>query len=154
MTIIGIAGCTALLVTGLGLRDSLNDVIPNQYEKTYLAEINDKYNRLHEDNKQKIRFKHPNGEISTITSESPTIGASSIEPLSLINPVTIDLAYSAFVSTNTLLSAIIVTIEAASLPYPAMFVHTLLRSSVHSSNAPFSSLFEGSMQKTSYIRTC
>ena len=31
MTVIGIAGCTALLLTGLGLRDSINDIIDIQY---------------------------------------------------------------------------------------------------------------------------
>lgn len=33
MVIIGIAGCTALFLTGLGLRDSLNKVTVNQYEE-------------------------------------------------------------------------------------------------------------------------
>ena len=31
MTIIGIAGCTALLLTGLGLSDAINDIIDNQF---------------------------------------------------------------------------------------------------------------------------
>ena len=31
MTVIGIAGCTALLLTGLGLRDAINDIIDIQY---------------------------------------------------------------------------------------------------------------------------
>lgn len=31
MTIIGIAGCTALLLTGLGLADAINDIIDNQF---------------------------------------------------------------------------------------------------------------------------
>ncbi|MEG1494022.1 MAG: FtsX-like permease family protein [Gordonibacter sp.] len=31
MTVIGIAGCTALLLTGLGLQDSINDIIDKQY---------------------------------------------------------------------------------------------------------------------------
>ena len=31
MTLIGIAGCTALLLTGLGLQDSINDIIDKQY---------------------------------------------------------------------------------------------------------------------------
>ena len=32
MTVIGIAGCTALLLTGLGLHDAIWDIIDNQYE--------------------------------------------------------------------------------------------------------------------------
>ncbi len=35
MTIIGIAGCTALLLTGLGLSDSINDIIGKQYGELY-----------------------------------------------------------------------------------------------------------------------
>ncbi|MFR5829249.1 MAG: ABC transporter permease, partial [Adlercreutzia equolifaciens] len=31
MTVIGIAGCTALLLTGLGLQNSINDIIDVQY---------------------------------------------------------------------------------------------------------------------------
>lgn len=31
MTIVGIAGCTALLVTGLGVRDAISDIITNQF---------------------------------------------------------------------------------------------------------------------------
>ena len=31
MAIIGIAGCTALLLTGLGLRDGINDIIEKQF---------------------------------------------------------------------------------------------------------------------------
>lgn len=34
MTLIGIAGCTALLLTGLGLQDSINDIIDKQYGAT------------------------------------------------------------------------------------------------------------------------
>ncbi len=33
MTIIGIFGCTSLLITGFGLRDSLNGIVDNQYQK-------------------------------------------------------------------------------------------------------------------------
>ena len=33
MTVIGIAGCTALLLTGLGLSDAINDIIDNQFGK-------------------------------------------------------------------------------------------------------------------------
>ncbi len=46
MTVIGIAGCTALLVTGFGLRDSISDIVRLQFDEIY------KYNltiRLSED---------------------------------------------------------------------------------------------------------
>ena len=35
MTIIGIMGCTALIVTGFGIRDSLRAIMPDQYEKVF-----------------------------------------------------------------------------------------------------------------------
>lgn len=36
MTVIGIAGCTGLLLTGLGLQNSINDIIDKQYGQTVL----------------------------------------------------------------------------------------------------------------------
>lgn len=35
MTVIGIAGCTALLVTGFGLRDSISDIISKQFDELF-----------------------------------------------------------------------------------------------------------------------
>ncbi|MGN0983536.1 MAG: FtsX-like permease family protein, partial [Gemmiger sp.] len=35
MTVIGVAGCTALLVTGFGISDSLDSIITNQYDRVY-----------------------------------------------------------------------------------------------------------------------
>ncbi|MCD8199674.1 MAG: FtsX-like permease family protein, partial [Coriobacteriaceae bacterium] len=42
MTLIGIAGCAALLLTGLGLSDSINDIVDKQYDElmNYNAVIN------------------------------------------------------------------------------------------------------------------
>lgn len=36
MTLVGIAGCTALLVTGFGIRDSISDIVEIQYEQLQL----------------------------------------------------------------------------------------------------------------------
>ena len=35
MTIIGILGCTSLIVTGFGIKDSISVIIPNQFEKVF-----------------------------------------------------------------------------------------------------------------------
>ena len=35
MTVVGVAGCTALLLTGFGLRDSVSDIIENQYNNIW-----------------------------------------------------------------------------------------------------------------------
>ena len=42
MTIIGIFGCTSLIVTGFGIKDSIQAILPNQFEKvfTYDLQIN------------------------------------------------------------------------------------------------------------------
>ena len=41
MTVVGIGGCTALIVTGFGLRDSIFSIMPKQYDElyTYTAQI-------------------------------------------------------------------------------------------------------------------
>lgn len=58
MTIIGIFGCTSLILTGFGLRDSIRSIMPNQYEKVfnYDMQINFK-NELEEEQKQKYISK-------------------------------------------------------------------------------------------------
>ena len=54
MTIAGVAGCTALLVTGLGLSNALNDIVPKQYDEIQLydAQINLKSSYSDEDFQQ------------------------------------------------------------------------------------------------------
>ncbi|WP_105994071.1 FtsX-like permease family protein [Staphylococcus simulans] len=44
MTIIGILGCTALLITGFGMKDSLNGIIDNQYKKIIHYDVIGVYN--------------------------------------------------------------------------------------------------------------
>lgn len=39
MTIIGILGCTALILTGFGIKDSVKKIAPNQYEKVFQYEM-------------------------------------------------------------------------------------------------------------------
>lgn len=39
MTVIGIAGCTGLLLTGLGLSDAINDIIDKQFGRTVLYNV-------------------------------------------------------------------------------------------------------------------
>ncbi|GHP14039.1 ABC transporter permease [Lentilactobacillus fungorum] len=44
MTIIGVAGCTALLITGFGIRDSLNGILSTQYQKIVHYDVISIYN--------------------------------------------------------------------------------------------------------------
>ena len=39
MTIIGIAGCTALMLTGFGIRDSVNDIPSVQFRKIFSYDL-------------------------------------------------------------------------------------------------------------------
>ncbi len=39
MTIIGIFGCTSLILTGFGIKDSISAILPNQYEKVFLYDF-------------------------------------------------------------------------------------------------------------------
>lgn len=39
MTIIGIFGCTSLIVTGFGIKDSIKVILPNQFEKVFTYDI-------------------------------------------------------------------------------------------------------------------
>lgn len=39
MTIIGIAGCTGLILAGFGLQDCITDVVPNQYENIFQYQV-------------------------------------------------------------------------------------------------------------------
>ena len=39
MTLLGVAGCTALLVTGFGLRDSIGDIVDLQFNEIYIYEL-------------------------------------------------------------------------------------------------------------------
>ena len=40
MTVIGVAGCSALLLTGFGIRDSIGDIVDKQYGEIYRYDIN------------------------------------------------------------------------------------------------------------------
>lgn len=39
MTVIGVAGCTALLVSGLGLHDSINDIVDKQFKEIFTYDV-------------------------------------------------------------------------------------------------------------------
>lgn len=51
MTIIGIAGCTSLIVAGFGLKDSVSGLLPLQYEKVLQYDLSITYNSPYLDKK-------------------------------------------------------------------------------------------------------
>lgn len=44
MTIIGIAGCTGLIIAGFGLQDCITNMVPNQYEKIFKYQVEVTFN--------------------------------------------------------------------------------------------------------------
>lgn len=71
MTIIGISGCTALILTGFGLRDSISSILPSQYENIFHYDIQLNFkNGLEEEQKQayieKLKQKEEIEEITPI----------------------------------------------------------------------------------------
>ncbi len=45
MTIIGIMGCTSLILAGFGLKDSISAIMPSQYGKIFNYDIQNKFKR-------------------------------------------------------------------------------------------------------------
>lgn len=52
MSVIGIAGCTALIMLGFGVKNSVSDIIPSQYEEVYKYDALIKLNSNVEDTKK------------------------------------------------------------------------------------------------------
>lgn len=61
MTILGISGCTGLIIAGFGLQDCIIDMVPNQYEKIFSYDLEitfDKDNKnINKDYEEISRFK-------------------------------------------------------------------------------------------------
>ena len=61
MTILGISGCTGLIIAGFGLQDCITDMVPNQYEKIFSYDLEitfDKDNKnINKDYEEISKFK-------------------------------------------------------------------------------------------------
>lgn len=68
MTIIGIFGCTSLILTGFGIKDSISAIVPNQYEKVFLYDfqVGLKNNINSEDKEEIINQIHNTGKVDNI----------------------------------------------------------------------------------------
>ena len=92
MTIIGIFGCTSLILTGFGIRDSIQHIMPDQFEKVfnYDIQINLK-NGLEEEQKQqylshlKERDKVEKA-VETYMTSSTAINGDNKEDVQIIVP--------------------------------------------------------------------
>ena len=92
MTIIGIFGCTSLIVTGFGIKDSISVIIPNQFEKVfdYNMQVNLKDN-LSADEKQSFIDELKNREevkkiVETYMTSATAIKGDKQEDVQIIVP--------------------------------------------------------------------
>ena len=92
MTIIGIMGCTALIVTGFGIRDSITRIMPDQYEKifNYDLQINLKSELTDEEKETYISELISKGEITktveTYMTSGTAINGENREDVQIIVP--------------------------------------------------------------------
>ena len=76
MTIIGILGCTALILTGFGIKDSITALLPNQFEKVfkYNMQISLKNNLEEEQENKVIQNLLEKEEIQDVVETNITAG--------------------------------------------------------------------------------
>lgn len=81
MTVIGIAGCTGLLLTGFGLKDSIMDIVENQFHKVYAydgvlgIEDEDKSRETLANSAALQSTLHVYSKMADVQSESATVSA-------------------------------------------------------------------------------
>ena len=92
MTIIGIFGCTSLIVTGFGIKDSISIIIPNQFEKVfdYDMQVNIK-DTLSEEEKQNFITELGNREevqkiVETYMTSATAVNGEAEEDIQIIVP--------------------------------------------------------------------
>ena len=93
MTIIGVAGCTALIVAGFGIRDSVSQMIPTQYGEIFkydgVVTLNDDLpvSRIKEETEN---IKQEENVEDTIACYMKTVEITNIENSQTINLVAVD----------------------------------------------------------------
>ena len=92
MTIIGILGCTSLIVTGFGIKDSIQVILPNQFEKVfdYDMQVNIK-DTLSEEEKQNFITELENRDevqkiVETYMTSATAVNGDSEENIQIIVP--------------------------------------------------------------------
>ena len=93
MTIIGVCGCTSLIIAGFGIRSAIGNMIPNQYDEIFLydvsVELKDNLSTSQiqeEDEKVKSQEKVED----TLTAYMTTVEITNIENAQTINLVVTD----------------------------------------------------------------
>ena len=79
MAVVGIAGCTALLLTGVGLNDSISDIVTNQYDRVWtyqaLAVLDDLDENTVAALTDTVRAADPNGGLLPVYQRSSRMEA-------------------------------------------------------------------------------
>ncbi len=106
MTVIGISGCTALLVAGFGIQDSIGDIVPKQFEEIQNYQVNIEFEKnLNVVEKEDImktveQFSHVNDTME-IAQYNGTINVKGKEQsVTIIVPTDVD-RFKEFVSLRT-----------------------------------------------------
>lgn len=106
MTVIGISGCTALLVAGFGIQDSIGDIVPKQFEEIQNYQVNIEFEKdLNVVEKEEImnevqKFNHV-VDIMEIAEYNGTIDVSGKEQsVTIVVPTDVD-KFKDFVNLRT-----------------------------------------------------
>ena len=87
MTIVGIAGCTGLMLAGFGIRDSVNDLIPDQFNQVQhyqgIVTLSDADKRVHDPN-----IKAQTAAMVQSITVSPTKGTKRNATVTMVAPKT------------------------------------------------------------------
>ncbi len=137
MTVIGVAGCTSLLVLGFGIKDSISEIIDIQFEEIfkydYTVNLEDDYEleRIYEvlvndqDNQQVVPFMEYSSKVYLSDGDDHTLNVEVYDPSSIAsvialndinsdNILTIDKGVAVsekFAKTNNIKAGDLITIE-------------------------------------------
>ncbi len=80
MTVIGILGCTALILTGFGIKDSVQQIVPNHFEKIFVydMQITLKDSIEQEQKDEFVKYLEQKEEIEKIAKVYMTAGTAKI----------------------------------------------------------------------------
>lgn len=98
MTIIGIAGCTALILTGFGIKDSIKAIVPNQFGKVFKYDM--QINIENEEYVSEIEKKEEIEKIAeTYMTTAKAVKGNSEEDIQIIVP---ESEFNGLISLNDL----------------------------------------------------
>lgn len=85
MTVVGIFGCTALLITGFGMRDSINGIVDNQYQRITHYDVIGVYNQNASQSEKEAYFRKVTDLKGVAKQARAYFEAVTVRPQGLIN---------------------------------------------------------------------